>query len=109
MDYLVPHWLTAYWLHIDVLGNARASARVSDATYDFRQTMGPWIGTGSMQYAVVEDWDLVPGEARDRMRVLEQHGSAAVVERTDGGGACRDSTPPIDQIGQIGLARVTGR
>jgi hypothetical protein len=105
VDYLVPHWLTAYWLHIDVLGNARASARVNNTTYDFRQTMGQWIGSGSMQYAVVEDWDLVPREARDRMRVLAQHGAAAVVERTDEGGACTDRTPPIDQV----EARVTVR
>lgn len=100
VDYLVPHWLTAYWLHLDVLGNARASARVSADPYDFRRAMGQWIGSGSMQHAIVQDWDRVPAEARAHMRVLASFGPAAVVERSDGRGTCHDATPPIDDVGR---------
>lgn len=100
VDYLVPHWLTAYWLHLEVLGNARASARVTADPYDFRRAIGQWIGTGSMQHAIVEDWNRVPAEARAHMRVLASFGTAAVVERSDGLGACHDATPPIDAVGR---------
>ena len=100
VDYLVPHWLTAYWLHLDVLGNARASARVTADPYDFRRAIGQWIGTESMQHAIVEDWNRIPVEARAQMRVLASFDTAAVVERSDGRGTCHDETPPIDALGR---------
>ncbi len=98
VDYLVEHWLTAYWLHIDVLGNARASGRVDTDPYDFRRTLGRWIGTGSMRFAIVGEWDIVPRDAREHMRVLQRFGAAAVVERVDGRGDCSDGTPGVDRI-----------
>lgn len=100
LDYLVPQWVTAYWLHIDVLGNARASARVETDPYDFRRALGPWVATGSMRYAVVEDWDRIPADARDHMRLLATFDTASVVERSDGHGRCSDSTPAIDAVGR---------
>jgi hypothetical protein len=53
-----------------------------------------------MRYAIVEDWDRIPGDARDHMRVIATFDSAAVVERSDGGGACSDTTPTIDAFGR---------
>jgi len=98
IDYLVPDWVTAYWLHLDVLGNARASTRVDNDPYDFRRAISAWVGSGSMRFAIVADWADVPADARDRMRVLATFGPALVVERVDDGGTCHDETPTIDQV-----------
>lgn len=108
VDYLVPRWLTAYWLHVDVLGNARASADADEDRYDFHRTIGRWIDTNSNHYAVVEDWTSIPSDAREHMRVLAQFGSAAVVERSDGHGACHDSTPTIDEIALVRTVHPSG-
>jgi hypothetical protein len=97
VDYLVEHWLTAYWLHVDVLGNARASTRDHDP-YDFHRAVGRWVGTDSMRYAIVGDWTIIPRDAREHMHVRARFDGAAVVERRDGRGSCRDRTPTVDEI-----------
>lgn len=97
VDYLVEHWLTAYWLHVDVLGNARASTRDHDP-YDFHRALGRWVGTDSLRYAIVGDWTVIPREAQEHMRVLARFDGAAVVERRDSHGSCRDRTPTVDEI-----------
>ena len=35
IDYFSAHWLTGYWLHLDVLGNPRLSDRMRAETFDF--------------------------------------------------------------------------
>lgn len=101
VDYLVPHWMTAYWLHIDTLGNARASARVTEHDpYDFRSSLARWIDDSSLRYAIVEDWHLVPSDIRARTETRAAFGRASVVERVDGFGGCWDEMPGLDAVGR---------
>lgn len=97
IDYLVPHWVTAYWLHVDVLGNPRQSERMRHEALDYRVNVGRWIMPGSLPFAIVEDLESLPFDARPNVRVLQPFGKAAVVERADGSGKCTDHTPPIDK------------
>jgi hypothetical protein len=106
IDYLVEHWLTAYWLHVDVLGNPRQSERMRSEGFGYRQTVGRWIAQGSLPYAIAGDVDRLPNDLRRNMRVLERFGPAAVIERIDGRGQCTDTTPAIDDIARLGF---TGR
>jgi hypothetical protein len=96
VDYLVEHWLTAYWLHVDVLGNPRGS--LEGGRFGYRETLGRWIQPGSLPYAIAEDVDRLPNDVRQSIRVIRRFGPAGVVERADGRGVCRDSTPPIDRL-----------
>jgi hypothetical protein len=98
VDYLVSHWVTAYWLHVDLLGNPRQSERMRTDPFDYPVTVGRWIVPGSLPFAVVEDLDSLPADARLNVRVVQSFGRAAVVERADGGGVCHDDTLPIDRL-----------
>lgn len=99
VDYFVDHWITGYWLHLDVLGNARASERMGTETFEQRSAVSGWILPGGLPFAIVENLQSVPVDARQNMDVLHEAGTAAVVRRTDGRGACPDKTPPIDYVG----------
>jgi hypothetical protein len=82
VDYLVDDGDGAYWLHLAVLGNARASARsTSSDTYDPQKARERWILPGGLPYAIVENLEALPKDIRDSVDVLARFGSAAVVKR----------------------------
>ena len=55
VDYLVADAETAYWLHLAVLGNPRASARMEEIDrYDPRTAMGPWLTSEGRGYAIAD-------------------------------------------------------
>lgn len=83
VDYLVADAETAYWLHLAVLGNPRASERMIEIDrYDPRMAMAPWITAEGRSYAIA-DLRLLPDEVRSRVDVVAQYGSAAVIRRRD--------------------------
>jgi hypothetical protein len=79
VDYFSGYWLTGYWLHLDVLGNPRESDRMRHETFEFRDSVGKWIEGHGLPYAFVEDFDLVPRDARSDMAVVQRFGRAAIV------------------------------
>jgi hypothetical protein len=82
-DYLVADAETAYWLHLAVLGNPRASERMKEVDrYDPRTAAGPWITSEGRDYAIA-DLRLLPAEIRSRVDLAAQFGSAAVIKRRD--------------------------
>jgi hypothetical protein len=82
-DYLVADAETAYWLHLAVLGNPRASERMREVDrYEPRAAMAPWITAAGRSYAIA-DLRLLPDEVRSRVQVVAQFGSAAVIRRGD--------------------------
>ena len=80
VDYFSRHWLTGYWLHLDVLGNPRVSDRMRVETFDFPDVVGKWIDGKGLPYAIVEDLDTIPRDARADMLPLESFPPAAVVK-----------------------------
>lgn len=81
VDYLVSDAETAYWLHLAVLGNPRASARMQEIDrYDPRAAMAPWITAEGRSYAIA-DLRLLPDEIRARVTITAQFGHAAVITR----------------------------
>jgi hypothetical protein len=80
VDYFSRHWLTGYWLHLDVLGNPRLSDRMRAETFDFPDVVGKWIEGRGLPYAIVEDFAAVPRDARVDMVVLREFPPAAVVQ-----------------------------
>ena len=82
-DYLVADAETAYWLHLAVLGNPRATPRMQEVDrYDPRAAMAPWITSAGRTYAIA-DLRLLPAEIRSRVDVAAQFGTAAVIKRRD--------------------------
>ena len=82
-DYLVADAETAYWLHLAVLGNPRATERMQEVDrYDPRTAAGPWITAEGRDYAIA-DLRLLPVEIRSRVDLAAQFGSAAVIKRRD--------------------------
>jgi hypothetical protein len=79
VDYFSRHWLTGYWLHLDVLGNPRVSDRMRAESFEFRDSVGKWIQGRGLPYAIVEDLAAVPRDARVDMIPLRRFGPAAVV------------------------------
>jgi hypothetical protein len=83
VDYLVADAETAYWLHLAVLGNPRASDRMIEIDrYDPRAAAGPWITSEGRTYAIA-DLRLLPDEVRSNVDVIAHYGSAAVIRRKD--------------------------
>jgi len=100
VDYFSRHWLTGYWLHLDVLGNPRLSDRMRAETFELNDTVGKWIEGRGLPYAIVEDLAAVPRDARTDMITLRAFGPAAVVRNARPGAApgsdpesavCRDT------------------
>jgi len=81
IDYFSRHWLTGYWLHLDVLGNPRASARMREETFEFQDVGAKWIEGRGMPYAIVEDVASLPNELRPDLDVLARFGPTAVIRR----------------------------
>jgi len=85
VDYVSRHWLTGYWLHLDVLGNPRVSDRMRAETFDFPDVVGKWIEGKGLPYAIVENLDAIPRDARADMLPLESFPPAAVVKNLRAG------------------------
>lgn len=98
VDYLTEQWLTGYWLHLDMLGNPRQSGRMQHETFEYRKTLGRWIEGDNLPYAIAGDLESLPLDVRGNLRVLQQFGEAAVVERADRAGRCTDTSAPIDDV-----------
>jgi hypothetical protein len=82
VDYLVADGYSAYWLHLAVLGNARAAARsLENDTYELPPALVRWIEPGGLPYAIVEDYSALPKDIRDNVDVAARFGRAAVVKR----------------------------
>jgi len=82
VDYLVADGYSAYWLHLAVLGNARAAARsLENDTYELPSALVRWIEPGGLPYAIVEDFSALPKDIRDNVDVAAQFGRTAVVKR----------------------------
>jgi hypothetical protein len=82
VDYLVADCYTAYWLHLAVLGNARAAARsLENDTYELPPALVRWIEPGGLPYAIVEDFSALPKDIRDNVDVAARFGRTAVVKR----------------------------
>ena len=81
IDYFSRHWLTGYWLHLDVLGNPRASRRMDAETFEFKDAVAKWIEGRGMPYGIVEDVAMLPNDMRADIDVLAHFGAAAVIRR----------------------------
>ena len=88
IDYLVVDGYTAYWLHLAVFGEPRASGRAMDEdTFDAKKGLVRWILPNGLPLAVADDFDALPRDIRDNVDVLARFGPAAVVKRR-GPSAC---------------------
>jgi hypothetical protein len=88
IDYLVVDGYTAYWLHLAVFGQARASGRaMNDDTFDAKKGLVRWILPNGLPLAVVDDFEALPRDIRTNVDVLARFGPAAVVKRR-GASAC---------------------
>jgi hypothetical protein len=94
VDYFSRHWLTGYWLHLDVLGNPRLSDRMREETFEPDDTATKWILGRGLPYAIVEDLSNVPHEAREQMGVMARFGRTSVV-RNLRSASCADSSLPV--------------
>lgn len=88
VDYFSRHWLTGYWLHLDVLGNPRLSDRMREESFEFRDVVGKWIEGRGLPFGIVEDLSDIPKELRPDLTVLQAFGSTAVV-RNGHAAACQ--------------------
>ena len=79
VDYFTTHWLTGYWLHLDVLGNPRMSDRMRAETFEFRDTVGKWIEGRGLPYGIVEDLSGLPRELRPDVTAVHRAGRFVVV------------------------------
>ena len=82
VDYVVDDAEQAYWLHLAVMGQPRASARTAAIDgYTANRAVGRWIEGSALPYAIAKR-DLLPGEVlRDAERV-RQFGSVMVIGRS---------------------------
>jgi len=82
VDYLVADDDSAYWLHLVVLGNPRATKRsLAAETFEPQKALVRWILLGGLPYAIVGDIDALPRDIRTNVDVLAQFGPAAVIRR----------------------------
>ena len=82
IDYLTRDGYTAYWLHLAVLRQPRASGRATiDDTFEPQKALVRWILPGSLQYAIADDLDALPRDIRGNIDIVEPFGRAAVVRR----------------------------
>ena len=88
IDYLVDDGYTAYWLHLAVFSQARASGRaMNDDTFareEMARALDPLDG---LPLGVTDDFEALPRDIRTNVDVLQRFGPAAVVKRR-GPSAC---------------------
>jgi hypothetical protein len=81
VEYLVGNADTAYWLHLAVLGNPRASTRTADVeTFDAQRALLRWIAPDGLPYAIA-DLNSVPRDVRDASDVIAKFDNVAVLKR----------------------------
>jgi hypothetical protein len=81
VDYLVEDPYTAYWLHLAVLGNPRATARTAEVDeHNLRNELAKWMPADGHPYAIA-DLTLLPDEIKSRVEVVKTFGRAAVIRR----------------------------
>jgi hypothetical protein len=100
VEYLLVNKRTAYWLHIHVLGNPRREPRVDELWTHFEAGIPAaerWYRTKELPYAIVGDFDKLPPEVHQGVRVLKRYHGAAVVE-LPAAPACTDHTRPLYAI-----------
>jgi hypothetical protein len=82
IDYLTQDGYTAYWLHLAVFGNARASGRATDDdTFEPKKALVRWILPDGLPYAITDDLDALPRDIRNDVDVVARFPPAAVVRR----------------------------
>src|SRR5262245_56582178 len=82
VDYLMADDDSAYWLHLVVLGNPRATKRsLAAETFEPQKALVRWILPGGLPYAIVENIDTLPRDIRTNVDVLARFGPAAVIKR----------------------------
>jgi len=84
VDYMVDHWVTAYWLHVAILGNARATPRTEAIIHNFPAHYAlaeRWTHRTGLPYVIVSDLREIPPKIRSSFRILYESRPAAVVER----------------------------
>ncbi len=78
VDYIVRDAEQAYWLHLAVLGQPRAEARIAEFdTYTANDAAGRWIEGRHRRYGIALR-ALLPGEVLQRIAVLREAGTAVV-------------------------------
>ena len=88
VDYVVKDGDTAYWLHLAVMGQPRASQRTAELDrYSGNAAVGRWIDGTNLLYAVA-DATMLPAEVRAVTREVHRDGTAVVIAR-----APRDGDP----------------
>ena len=89
VEYLVADGDTAYWLHLAVMGEPRASGRTADLDhYGRNAAVGRWVDGTSLPYAVA-DLALLPAEVRRDTTEVYRAGGAAMIWR-----AAQPGDPP---------------
>jgi hypothetical protein len=89
VDYLTQDGYTAYWLHLAVLGQPRASGRaMNDDTFEPKKALVRWILPGGLEFAITDDLDALPRDIRANVDVVAQFGKAAVVKRRGESAPC---------------------
>ena len=90
IDYLVVDGYTAYWLHLAVYGQPRASGRATDDdTFIAHKGLVRWILPNGLPLAVTDDFDALPRDIRMNVDVLARFGRAAVIKRR-GASRCQE-------------------
>jgi hypothetical protein len=90
VDYLTQDGYTAYWLHLAVFGQPRASGRATvDETFEPKKALVRWILPGGLPYAITDDLEALPRDIRSNVDVVAQFGKAAVVKRRGASASCQ--------------------
>lgn len=81
VEYLVDYDETAYWLHLAVLGNPRATPRSLDPdTYKPDFAIARWLTPGGLTYGIA-DFATLSSSVHENFDVLQEFGTAAVVRQ----------------------------
>lgn len=92
--------MSAYWLHVAVLGNPRLSPHTEQlvADWNYAQTSRErWEQAVALPYAIITDWPGAPASTKALSDVLYQTGSVAVVRHV-GQAACGYQAQPIERF-----------
>ena len=95
VDYLVPNYASAYWLHLAVLGNPRAGERTGDSrTYDLEPSLVRWLTPGGVPYAIV-DRRSVPRGIAEELDVVASFDDVAIARRRSDVGVPGGAANPL--------------